>query len=532
MIDPNRDQKISDCGITPYTDPHFCDKENLLALAGRMAAGGMLRAVPEVHGMMPIFTVTKFAEFLGADVKISLRLIFDVRLENDGWRDAPWCGLGGVSSLSFLDVSEKLRQDSPLLYAVGDVPAYFYMLEIPEALSQHFVLEGLDTDELRRVFGTGQAVGCRVLPMGFKWSVFLAQTVLEDIFEQGGSDVPELGVDRRVMEGAPMPQISREAPTAYVLHLHRRFRNLRHRRRSGRCRSPGPKGQALGPTAASDHGLCSAQGRLRHCTADDWGRFRWPQACPEPRQVVGHHRSRAGHMQGTALQTGHHRVPARSVHLVLSHLEACTFAVQHHLRLAPAHARVRAQHRGTSRSAEGAGLSAIGPLVRADLAARWHPEVFMYDASHLGGGVVATTATVEEQRSEARWATRAGWCVWIGGGYFELGIEDDRLVLGDKVRAPAVGPMWDDTSRWRELFRWRWQHEEHINVLEMRTGLASVRRAVRDPASWGRRILCIGDNLVTLRAFSKGRSSSQPVLHLCRRMCALVLAFGIRLYWR
>jgi hypothetical protein len=44
--------------------------------------------------------------------------------------------------------------------------------------------------------------------------------------------------------------------------------------------------------------------------------------------------------------------------------------------------------------------------------------------------------------------------------------------------------------------------------------------------------MLIGDSLVTIGAFSKGRSSSPPVLHLCRRLAALCLGFGIRCYWR
>ena len=55
--------------------------------------------------------------------------------------------------------------------------------------------------------------------------------------------------------------------------------------------------------------------------------------------------------------------------------------------------------------------AAVAPLVHADLAAQWHNEVYMYDASELGGAVIATTASVSELRAEARWATRAGWCV-------------------------------------------------------------------------------------------------------------------------
>eukprot|EP00972_Heterocapsa_arctica_P088260 13015012-Heterocapsa_arctica.AAC.1 len=127
----------------------------------------------------------------------------------------------------------------------------------------------------------------------------------------------------------------------------------------------------------------------------------------------------------------------------------------------------------------------------------------MYDASLQGGAVIATEATVTEQRAEARWATRAGWCVWLGGGEADIDCDDKEMVIGDKVRAPAVGANWDDIERWRELFRWKWKHPEHINLLEMRTGLAAVRRAVRDKRAWGKRIMLIGDSLVTIGAFSK-----------------------------
>ena len=45
-------------------------------------------------------------------------------------------------------------------------------------------------------------------------------------------------------------------------------------------------------------------------------------------------------------------------------------------------------------------------------------------------------------------------------------------------------------------------------------------------------MLLIGDSMVTLGAFSKGRSSSAPVLHLCRRLAALCLGLGVKCYWR
>ena len=103
------------------------------------------------------------------------------------------------------------------------MPDYFYMLEIPEQLSEHFALPGISATALRAALdpgvslpGTGDVVGCRVLPMGYKWSVYLAQTVLEDVFEHGGAWIPELNVSRRVMEGAALPQITEAEPVVAV----------------------------------------------------------------------------------------------------------------------------------------------------------------------------------------------------------------------------------------------------------------------------------------------------------------------------
>lgn len=82
--------------------------------------------------------------------------------------------------------------------------------------------------------------------------------------------------------------------------------------------------------------------------------------------------------------------------------------------------------------------AAIAPLVHADLAAKWYPETYMYDASAHGGAVISTTATVAEQRAEARWATRAGWCGWVGGCEDGIEVQED-VITGDRVRAPAPG---------------------------------------------------------------------------------------------
>ena len=48
-------------------------------------------------------------------------------------------------------------------------------------------------------------------------------------------------------------------------------------------------------------------------------------------------------------------------------------------------------------------------MIGQDLTMGWCPEVMLFDASTEGGGVVKTSASWEELKSEARWAVRGNW---------------------------------------------------------------------------------------------------------------------------
>eukprot|EP00959_Pyramimonas_sp_CCMP1952_P306827 6421822-Pyramimonas_sp.AAC.1 len=63
---------------------------------------------------------------------------------------------------------------------------------------------------------------------------------------------------------------------------------------------------------------------------------------------------------------------------------------------------------------------------------------------------------------------------------------------------------------WRECVAGRWRDEEHITMLEGRTGLISVRRTCRSLLNRGKRHLKIGDNLGMILVFAKGRAELRP----------------------
>ena len=59
-----------------------------------------------------------------------------------------------------------------------------------------------------------------------------------------------------------------------------------------------------------------------------------------------------------------------------------------------------------------------------------------------------------------------------------------------------------------------------------------ARRCSLDRKAWRRKILVATDSKVALRAVSKGRSSSGPLLRQCRMICSVSLVCQIRLVAR
>ena len=156
----------------------------------------------------------------------------------------------------------------------------------------------------------------------------------------------------------------------------------------------------------------------------------------------------------------------------------------------------------------------------------------MFDASPKGAGIIETQASVQEQRAEARWSSRGGWCVWVGGRVWEDSDDfnpdvPDGTAAGTRIRVPAVSGVWDPLDRWKETFRWKWEIQEHINLCELRTALAAVRHLVRSRFSHGKRTLLIGDSLVTIGAYSKGRSSSYLLNGVLRTYTGILVGFRL-----
>ena len=102
---------------------------------------------------------------------------------------------------------------------------------------------------------------------------------------------------------------------------------------------------------------------------------------------------------------------------------------------------------------------------------------------------------------------------------------DVRLTDG-VLLSPSIWPR-----QTVDIGRWDWyvcvsysKDGAHINVLELNAILAAHQWRARAARHIGKRIVHFTDSQVSLAVFCKGRSSSQAIMRILKRLNALVLA--------
>ena len=103
---------------------------------------------------------------------------------------------------------------------------------------------------------------------------------------------------------------------------------------------------------------------------------------------------------------------------------------------------------------------------------------------------------------------------------------DVRLLSGSFLN-PKAYPRESVRScwwKWDQLFQVRWEHQEHINPLEVRAIFLSVLWRARNLCLANRRIFNVTDSYVGLSILAKGRTSSQKLQPIVRKICAMLLA--------
>ena len=103
--------------------------------------------------------------------------------------------------------------------------------------------------------------------------------------------------------------------------------------------------------------------------------------------------------------------------------------------------------------------------------------------------------------------------------------------LMEAIRHPPVSSCWHTPGRWTLIQAAPWKDQnEHINPKEARVCLMGLRRWSRSSTHFGKIVFSMSDNMVSVLAFEKGRSSSASLNRLVRRACAYLI--GCRMSWR
>ena len=138
--------------------------------------------------------------------------------------------------------------------------------------------------------------------------------------------------------------------------------------------------------------------------------------------------------------------------------------------------------------------------------------------------VVAKSTTGKE----ALLATKLCGLVSIKGEDILLSAESEPQVKHHRLRSSIPARLW----RWRTICGWKWTGaKEHINCLELRAVLTSIRWRLEKKRQYRMRFIHLVDSQVVLHSLSRGRSRSRKLRRTLLRINSLLLATGSSGVW-
>ena len=159
------------------------------------------------------------------------------------------------------------------------------------------------------------------------------------------------------------------------------------------------------------------------------------------------------------------------------------------------------------------------PLVRADLTIPVSPMIIASDASSSGAGVVCRPVCEEDWRLVFTHRYRRGFYSRLGDSTLE-GLTFDH----------SLKRLFLELSEWKTVRSFRWNFDDHINVLEGHAVLAAVR-FILDEGLSNIRVPIFVDSAVVLGAVAKGRSSCRRLNHILSRLAGMLCAGDLRVSW-
>ena len=108
---------------------------------------------------------------------------------------------------------------------------------------------------------------------------------------------------------------------------------------------------------------------------------------------------------------------------------------------------------------------------------------------------------------------------------------DVRISTGEILNYKAFPRQGVEAAwwKWEPAFKFKWRHEEHINILELRAILQSVIHTLQQTRLCDFRLLHLTDSYVCLSIIGKGRSGSRVLNRVLKLLNAHLLLYGIYL---
>lgn len=470
------------------------------------------------------------------------RLILDCRAVNKRFKKPPPLALGAGSAWSQVSIPE----DSTLYLAQSDIKDYFYSLALPTELQPLFCLPAIDC-RLVQDWGKPELCGLvgdaegwvfpmlQVVPMGWSWAMWLSQRVHQHLcLEASGLDV-----SRIVVEGRAAPDLSdgevilipyadnlnvagldplrvQEIKNVIVEKLRRT--GFRVHEELEACEV----GQSLGFRIDGRHGVVSPiPERLQRVKLA----LKWL--------------SRQPRVRGREVE----RLLGHCIHFMLLRREFLSIFRGLYDFIQQSYDRRQVLFAAAAKEARWA--SHLLDLCTCDLKRSWSTVVTASDASLSGIAVCRSVMSPESagrigsQREPWRYryknrpAPRAHALDAEAVDRLDP-FSDTRTVLPSSVYREDPFELNEefqevpmdllDVEKWHEAFAVHMRHPEHITLLEGRGVVASFRHKFRSVSEFGKKHLHLNDNMAVVLMCSKGRSGAFPMLRVCRRICALLVA--------
>ena len=520
---------LSSCEpVRPYIDPVLAHSSvHMGRFLGRLFKSRMLQFVPGKHDhTVGVFFVRKKSG--------KLRLILDTRRANHYFVKPRSSQLPTPSAWCSIEVD----QGDTLYTAAGDVADAFHRMELPAHLRRFFRLPALKCRFLDKCMWP---TGCgpedyvtpeyATLPMGWNWSLYFCQSLLEAAAAQVDLSEADRVEDRtwtgrvagdRVVHAQYVDNFFISGTDSHVVQS--AFERMR---------------QVLEAWGFSIHEVTEAQPVVHGLGLIIDGTCRRISLSP----------ARIWKLRLAALALGRRRVPppAKVIEKVVGHFTFAMMIRRECLSIFNAvYKYVRAEKACGSlwRAAQQEILqaSSILPLMCTSLDLPWSSTVMATDASEVGYGVcerqldsdrVALIGrTCEQWRYSVEGAIKARThALGQDAAPLDEGRHYDRARVRD-TDFNEVGVDVLDSSSWHVVFSGEWQHHENILRTEGRAMLSGVRHLLRCRRHAGYHHLLLVDNLALALACTKGRGSSSLANRTCQQLCALALASDSKFHVR